>query len=181
MTTPETPAPPTRAALIHRHLRIGWSALLATLLLGLLLEGLHGFKIGWYLDAANETRRMMWRLAHAHGALISLIHIAFASTLSSLAPRTAASAPDTGRWAAASTALTAALVLLPGGFFLGGVGARGGDPGLGVLVAPLGAGLLVLATGLVVTHLNRQTTPTSATSATSAAPLASEEPGDETT
>ena len=35
--------------------------------LGLVLETLHGFKIGAYLDVSNETRRLMWRLAHVHG------------------------------------------------------------------------------------------------------------------
>ena len=40
-----------------------------------------------------------------------------------------------------SGALLTATVLIPGGFFLGGVGFYGGDPGLGVLILPIGATL----------------------------------------
>jgi hypothetical protein len=33
-------------------------------------------------------------------------------------------------------------LILPGGFFLGGINARGGDPGLLVLLVPVGAVVL---------------------------------------
>ncbi|MEZ4289439.1 MAG: hypothetical protein R3E53_02455 [Myxococcota bacterium] len=46
-------------------------------------------------------------------------------------------------------ALGAGSLLLPGGFLLGGVVVYEGDPGLGVLLAPVGA-LLVLAGAFVV-------------------------------
>ena len=39
----------------------------------------------------------------------------------------------------------AASVLLPGGFFLGGIAFYSGDPGLGVLLVPVGAVLLLTA------------------------------------
>ena len=67
-----------------RHLasftiRFGWIAMLVFVLLGLALEGLHGFKVAWYLE--HETRRMMWTLAHAHGVLLSLVVIVFGALL----------------------------------------------------------------------------------------------------
>ena len=122
----------------RRHLQFGWWALLAFAALGLVLESLQGFKVAAYLDVSNETRRLMWRLAHAHGALLGAINILFALTL-----RTSSSAfPGVER---ISLALIAATLLLPIGFFLGGVVFYSGDPGVGVLLVPVGAVLLLLA------------------------------------
>lgn len=129
-------------ALTRRHLRWGWTMLFVFVALGMVLEGLHGFKVGWYLDVGNESRRLMWRLGHAHGTLLSLVNLAFAWTVSRLdgwAPR---------RRAVASAGLRAGSVLLPGGFVLGGVWIHGGDPGLGVLLVPIGALALALAVAL---------------------------------
>ena len=120
----------------RRHVRLGWTLLLVFLLLGLTLETLHGLKIGWYLDVSNETRRLLWRLAHAHGALLGLVHIAFGVTLT---------LPDLtgGTWVrSASRCLTGSALLLPGGFLLGGTLIQDGDPFLGVLLVPFGAVLL---------------------------------------
>jgi hypothetical protein len=52
-----------------------------------------------------------------------------------------------------SIALTGAGVLLPSGFFLGGVSFYSGDPGIGVVLVPVGAvlllaGLFLIASGL---------------------------------
>jgi hypothetical protein len=110
--------------------------LLGFLTLGALLETLHGFKVGDYLDANNETRRLMWRLAHAHGALLALVNLAFGATVSSFDPR------DEKRLRLASACLVVSALILPGGFFLGGINARGGDPGLLVLLVPVGAVVL---------------------------------------
>ena len=123
----------------RRHLRFGWWSLLGFLCLGFMLELLHGFKAGFYLDVSNETRRLMWTLAHAHGALLGLVHVLYALCLR-LFPDT-----DTGSQGLISACLIAASVLLPGGFFLGGVRFYGGDPGLGILVVPVGATCLVIA------------------------------------
>ena len=130
----------------RRHLVFGWWTIFVFLTLGVALEAMHGFKVGYYLAVDNETRRLMWRLAHAHGGLLGLIHIAFALTarLKSDAIRPFA-----------SRALMAATVLLPGGFFLGGLIIFDGDPGLGIILVPIGAALLflaVLATALGVTR-----------------------------
>jgi hypothetical protein len=124
---------------IALHLRAGWWSLLVFLTLGILLDALHGFKIGYYLDVSNETRRLMWTLAHAHGTLLSVINLAFAFSLRAMPHWTDASR------ARASRCLLGALILLPLGFFLGGFFIHGGDPGLGVLLVPPGA-LLLFAT-----------------------------------
>ena len=68
----------------RRHLRFGWWSLLLFMGLGLGLEIMHGFKLGFYLDLENETRRFMWRLAHVHGVLLGLLQIALAATLALL-------------------------------------------------------------------------------------------------
>ena len=129
---------PDLARLARRHLRLGWYAVLAFLTLGVVLESLHGFKLGFYLDAGNEARRLSLRLAHAHGALLGVLHVVFGLTLGSRF------APELRSASRASPCLSAALVLLPGGFLLGGLFVRGGDPGPLVMLVPLGAALLFL-------------------------------------
>jgi hypothetical protein len=122
----------------RRHLRVGWWALFIFATLGLVLESLQGFKVAAYLDVTNETRRLMWRLAHAHGTLLGAINVLFAVTLKSWPPA-ASSIPRI------STLLVVATILLPLGFFAGGIVVYGGDPGIGVLLVPIGAVLLLLA------------------------------------
>jgi hypothetical protein len=121
------------------HLRIGWWGLLLFLTLGTALEALHALKAGLYLDPANDARRLMWRLAHAHGALLSLLNVVFALTL--VRWRAAA----VSRRPLASGCLAAATLLVPAGFFAGGSFVHGGDPGLGVWLVPPGALLLFVA------------------------------------
>lgn len=123
-------------ALVRFHFRLGWIWIAVFSALGLLLEALHAMKVGAYLDAGNETRRLMWTLAHAHGTLLGLVHIAFAATLRELTEPVA-------KLALMSRVLCLAGVLLPLGFFLGGMAVDGGDPGLGVALVPLGALALV--------------------------------------
>ena len=60
----------------RRHIRFGWWSLLVFASAGLVLESLHGFKVRAYLDTSNETRRLMWTLAHAHGTLLALVNVA---------------------------------------------------------------------------------------------------------
>ena len=126
-------------ALQRRHLKFGWWSLLLFLTLGLGLEALHGFKVGLYLNVSNETRRLMWRLAHVHGTLLALVNVVFGVTL-----------PLARGWATrtrdfAGSCLMAASVLIPGGFFLGGVVIYAGDPGLGIVLVPVGGLLLFVA------------------------------------
>lgn len=125
----------------RRHLTLGWYTLLGYAVLGIALELLHAFKVGLYLNVDSETRRLMWRLAHAHGALLGLINIAFALTV-----RARGGATHVAH-RLASGCLCGSTLLLPAGFFLGGVFATAADPGLPVLLVPIGAALLVM--GLV--------------------------------
>ena len=121
------------------HLSLGWWSLLFFLMLGMLLELLHGLKLGFYLDVSNETRRFLWTLSHAHGTLLALINLAFAVCLQvfEFGPRE--------RVQLASRCLIGATVLLPMGFFLGGTVIYDGDPGLGVALVPIGGVLLAIA------------------------------------
>lgn len=120
------------------HLRFGFWALLVFLVLGAGLEALHGFKVQFYLAVDNEARRLLWTLAHAHGTLLSLINIVFGLSLGTLALGAA------GR-TVASRCLYGASVLIPAGFFFGGVFIHEGDPGLGIVLVPVGFLLLVVA------------------------------------
>jgi hypothetical protein len=133
-----------RVRLARRHHLIGWCGLLLFLSLGTFLEALHGFKMGFYLDPGQEIRRQLWTLAHAHGTLLALVNIAFAVTLMHFGHWTEA------RLKLASFFLLDALVLLPLGFFLGGLTHTEADPSPGVLLVPLGALLLLTAVALVI-------------------------------
>lgn len=129
--------------LIREHFRFGWWTLGGFVFLGIVLEGLHGFKAAFYLNATHETRRLMWTLAHAHGTLLSLVNLAFGVTL----PMTSTWTHGRRRWA--SHCLKLATLLVPGGFFLGGIQLYGGDPGLGIALVPAGA--LALLTSILLT------------------------------
>ena len=123
----------------RRHLRFGWWSLLVFAALGLTLEALHGFKVRAYLDVSNETRRLMWTLAHAHGTLVGIVHVIVGLTLRSGAP------PAPAHLRLTSNCLIGASVLLPGGFFLGGISFYSGDPGIGVILVPAEAVLFLAA------------------------------------
>jgi uncharacterized membrane protein len=130
-----------------RNLRFGWWSLLIFLLFGGVLETLHGFKIGWYLDVGNEMRRLMFTLAHAHGTLLALVNIA--------AGLTARSVARFDLRPSISSVLIWAAILLPAGFFLGGVVTYGGDPGLGVWLVPVGAILLFYSVARIALDLSK--------------------------
>ena len=123
----------------RRHLRFGWWSLLVFTTLGLVLESLHGFKVRAYLDVSNQTRRLMWTLAHAHGTLLSIVNVLFALTLRVFPEMSS----QTQR--IVSRCLILATFLLPGGFFLGGLVVYEGDPGLAIVIVPVGAALLLIA------------------------------------
>ncbi len=134
--------------LIRRHLLAGWGGLFVFLLLGLLLELLHGFKASWYLAADNETRRLLWVLAHAHGALLAVLNLVFALTIDKWRAGLHAL-----RWI--SLALLIALVLMPTGFLTGGLVIYQGDPGPGIVLALVGAAVLICGVGALVLQLWR--------------------------
>ena len=142
-----TPRAQTIKKNAHRNLRFGWWSLLVFLSLGGALETLHGFKIGWYVDVGNETRRLMFTLAHAHGTLLALINIA--------AGLTARKVDRFELRPSASFALIWAAILLPAGFFLGGIVIYDGDPGLGVWLVPVGAILLFYSVARIALDLSK--------------------------
>src|SRR5438132_14075230 len=74
-------SPTSHTTYARRHLQFGWWSLVVFATLGLVLETLHGFKVRAYLDVSNETRRLMWTLAHAHGTLLAIVHIVFGLTV----------------------------------------------------------------------------------------------------
>jgi hypothetical protein len=135
--------------LVRRHLLWGWCGLFVFLLLGVVLEAFHALKLPLYLDVENETRRFLWRLAHAHGTLLSLLQIAAAWTLDWLGVARIARSTRL-----ASHSLLAASALLPMGFFTAGLTATAGDPGIGIVLVPagavfLGAGAALFAAAII--------------------------------
>ena len=133
----------------RRHFRLGWWSLLVFVCLGIVLEGMLAFRVGWYLDVGdNETHRLMLRLGHAHGTLLSVLNIVFAGSLARL------SLPAGAR-VLASRCLAAATLLVPGGFLLGGLVTHGADPGLGIILLPAGAVLLLFGIFQVARHTGK--------------------------
>lgn len=122
--------------LSRRHLRLGFWLLGVFALAGAALEAMHGFKSDWYLAVGNETRRLLWRLAHAHGAFLSLVHVAFGLAVT----RAHGGGPRL-----ASPCLIGSSIAIPAGFFLGGAVTYAGDPGVGIVLLPLGVLLLLIA------------------------------------
>ncbi len=114
----------------------GWALLALFLPLGMVLETLHALKVPVYLDSA--MRREMWTLAHAHGNLLGILCLVFASV-------GAKAIPDEGKRAAIARLLRWGAGLMPVGFFLGGVLNSEGDPSWAVALVPVGAVFLLIA------------------------------------
>jgi hypothetical protein len=131
------------AGLSRRHVRFGWWALFTFLLLGVVLDSLHGLKVGWYLEVANSARRLSWTLAHAHGTLLAVVNVIFGVTLDR-APAFSARSRQV-----ASRCLLGATVIMPAGFLIGGLLPLDGDPGWGIFLVPVGGGLLAVSVLLV--------------------------------
>ncbi len=130
--------------LTRRHLRAGWGGFLLFLLAGIALEALHAIKAPAYLDVGNASRRLMWTLAHSHGTLLSLMQLGFVATIR-WNPESVARCPRMISWG-----LLVGQFLLPSGFLLGGVWLRGGEPGPGVFLVPVGAGFLLAGVSALV-------------------------------
>lgn len=128
--------------MILRHLRFGWAMMASFLLLGLALELLHGFKIQWYLAMANETRRLLWTLAHAHGVLLGLLNVVYALSLRNFPVRGS-------RLDLSSGLLIGGSICLPVGFLLGGIVVHGGDPNAFIALSPIGGALLAVALPMI--------------------------------
>jgi membrane protein DedA with SNARE-associated domain len=90
----------------------------------------------------------MFTLAHAHGTLLALVNIAAGLTVHMVERFTLRPS--------VSFALIWAAILLPGGFFLGGIAIYDGDPGLGVWLVPIGAALLFYGIARIALDLSRR-------------------------
>lgn len=119
-----------------KTLRLGLWLLLVSAPLGLTLETLHALKVQVYLG--SHLRRELWTLAHAHGNLLGILCLVMATVSERCCPATGA------RARMLFTLRTGAL-LMPVGFFLGGVLNREGDPSLAIALVPVGA-LFLIAT-----------------------------------
>jgi hypothetical protein len=97
-----------------------WAAL--WLFFGLAVDFLHGTKDISFL--ADSVRREMWRLAHAHGMLLSLFFVLADARLAPRRPH--------------AILMFAGLLALPLGFFLGGIKTTETDPFVGVMLVPAG-------------------------------------------
>lgn len=112
--------------------RQAWFGLLFWMSAGLLFEGLIGFRAPVYLQ--DPVRRELFRLAHAHGTLLSiLLLIVNLYLLKGLI-----SPPKI-----AVRALQAGVIVMPLGFLLGGAWHYESDPGPLIFLAPIG-GLLII-------------------------------------
>lgn len=126
---------------------VGAWGLLGWLLGGVVLEALHGFKLAAYLE--DPLRRQMWTLAHSHGTLLSLacLVLSWAGPLAAL--------PET-RARSADRLFAAGACLLPLGFLLGGIWHSEADPGLGIVLVPIGGVLAAWALALLLLGLRRR-------------------------
>lgn len=112
-------------------LRQGWISVAVWMAVGLLLEGLLGYKAPSYLN--DPQRRELFRLAHSHGTLLGIVLIVAALTAQrfGVPPKLA------------QTSLRIGAVMMPVGFLLAGVWHPEGDPGLAIWLVPPGALLVI--------------------------------------
>lgn len=114
-----------------------WLLLLLWLVFGLVLEFLMATKAEGYL--AEDIRREMWRLAHAHGLLLSTItllcdaHLGWGGKL-------------------AKPMMVFGAIAMPAGFFLGGCWPSMTDPHALVILAPVGGLTFIVGLALNLTY-----------------------------
>lgn len=111
-------------------LPVGLAGLFVWLVGGVVLESLHIFKTAAYLE--DDVRRLLWTLAHAHGTLFSALCVIVSKVVPDL-PLSARARRTSDRLFAAGS------VILPLGFLLGGIVHTESDPGVAVLLVPIGA------------------------------------------
>jgi hypothetical protein len=114
---------------MHRQ---GWFGIAVWMTLGLILEGLIGWRNPAYLESA--WKRELCRLAHAHGTLFSLILVAV-----SVASKSETIKPSVS----AVYALRIGSILMPAAFLAATWGSTETDPGWAIWLAPVG-GLLMI-------------------------------------
>jgi len=115
------------------------------LTIGLVLEGFLGYKTPAYLQ--DNVRRELFRLAHAHGTLLSLLLLVSALACDRF---------DLNVAKAGQVSLRIGVVVLPLGFLIAGVWHYESDPGLAIWLVPVSAVMVLF--GLVTIVLSfRQT------------------------
>ena len=114
-------------------IRQGWISLALWIAFGILIEGFSAFRSPAYLD--DPVRREMFRLAHAHGTLLNIVLLvaAICARLDLI---------RLGRMT--SLGLCSAAVLLPAGFLFAGLWHFKDEPGLAIVLVPVGAVLLLV-------------------------------------
>jgi len=127
----EKPQPVT-ANYSERMIFQGWVSIALWMSVGLLLEGLLGYKIPAYLS--DPQRRELFRLAHTHGTFLGLVLVAAALC----AQRTGGNPPRLARMA-----LRVGSILMPVGFLLAGIWHPEGDPGPAIWIVPPAALMLI--------------------------------------
>jgi hypothetical protein len=152
MTKPKTNAAPVAtkpaasASPADRLLRQGWASIAVWMSVGLLLEGLIGYKIPAYLS--DPQRRELFRLGHTHGTLLGILLVVAALVL-----QRGAEIPK-----AALAALRIGAVLMPAGFFVAGIWHTESDPGLAIWLVPPGALLIIYAAvAFTLAHFKKPT------------------------
>lgn len=129
----ELPTPGSTAMRSQRFALVqGWIGVALWMTFGLLLEGLLGYKAPAYL--LDNDRRELFRLAHAHGTILSLLLVAAAICAARIYRQ---------EMRAALMAMRAGSVMMPLGFLLAGVWHYESDPGLGIWLVPPGALLMI--------------------------------------
>jgi len=126
----------------------GWVSIALWMSLGLLLEGLLGYKIPAYLN--DPQRRELFRLAHTHGAFLGLVLVAAALC----SERTRDPLPRPAR-----IALSAGSILMPFGFLLAGFWHPEGDPGPAIWLVPPAALMVIFGAIAIALACYRQDAP----------------------
>lgn len=124
---------PKNGKLIANLIFQAWLGVAIWMSFGLLMEGFIGYRIPSYF--ADATRRELFRLAHAHGALLSVLLFA-AAFCADKSPNP----PNFAIWS-----LRAGVVLMPLGFLLAGVWHFPDEPGIAIWLVPIAALLIVFA------------------------------------
>jgi hypothetical protein len=126
----------------------GWVSIALWMSLGLLLEGLLGYKIPAYLN--DPQRRELFRLAHTHGTFLGLVLVAAALCFR----RTGRNLPRPAR-----IALSVGSVLMPLGFLLAGFWHPEGDPGPAIWLVPPAALMVIFGIITIALSSYRQAPP----------------------
>jgi hypothetical protein len=131
---------------VRRALFQGWLSIAFWMSVGLLLEGLLGFKTPGYLQ--DPQRRELFRLAHAHGTLLGLLIVVAGLVIQTLR----ISPPKYAR-----VALQIGAAVMPFGFLISGIWHYESDPGLGIWLVPPAALLVIF--GIIAMALASRAEP----------------------